>query len=166
MADFFRLRGANADDADALTELAHASKRHWGYPDAWMETWREALTITPTYIDAHEVTVILAQGGECVGFAALVRKSDECVELDHLFVRPGCMGRGVGRLLFDDAVTHAGELGYRTLTIDADPFASGFYARVGAELCGVVPAPMPGHGPDGWGDQRTRPQYRFDLSRE
>jgi hypothetical protein len=39
----------------------------------------------------------------------------------------------------------------------ADPYASGFYEKLGARLAGNVPAPMPG------ARDRTLPKYEFDL---
>lgn len=41
------LRPATPADAAVLTEIAHAAKRHWGYPERWVQLWRAALTITP-----------------------------------------------------------------------------------------------------------------------
>ena len=38
------------EDADALTEIAFAAKRHWRYPENWIRQWQEALTITPEYV--------------------------------------------------------------------------------------------------------------------
>ena len=151
-------------DADALTDLAHASKAHWGYPRDWIEAWRESLTLTREYVATHRVVIGVERAGAPIGFYALVERANGTLDLDHLFVDPRSIGRGVGRLLFDDAVASARELGYTALEIDSDPFAAGFYGMVGAKLCGVVAAPMPGEGPDGPGRNRTRPQYRMDLT--
>ena len=41
----------------------------------------------------------------------------------------------------------------------ADPYASGFYERLGARHAGDVPAPMPG------ARDRTLPKFVFDLDR-
>ena len=38
------LRRANPDEAGVLTEIAHAAKRHWSYPESWIEYWREDVT--------------------------------------------------------------------------------------------------------------------------
>ena len=53
----FALRPAIPDDAERLTALAREAKAHWGYPAAWLEVWRDALTITPDYIETHTVLV-------------------------------------------------------------------------------------------------------------
>ena len=38
------VRRAMPDEAEALTEIAHAAKRHWGYPENWIERWKANLT--------------------------------------------------------------------------------------------------------------------------
>jgi hypothetical protein len=34
---------AKPEDAAALTQIAHAAKRHWDYPERWIEAWRDIL---------------------------------------------------------------------------------------------------------------------------
>ena len=58
--------------------------------------------------------------------------------LDDLFVAPEAMGLGLGRLLLTRLRGHALAAGHRQLTLDADPFAAGFYRRQGARLVGRV----------------------------
>jgi hypothetical protein len=54
-----QIERANAQDAEKLTEIAFAAKRHWGYPEEWMESWRDALTIKPEFITKHETHIAL-----------------------------------------------------------------------------------------------------------
>jgi hypothetical protein len=103
-------------DASILTRIAFAGKAHLGYPDRWMERWREDLTITPEYVHQNEVHVAIAEGGPA-GFYALVGEGRR-VELEHLWVLPERMGEGVG--------------------IEADPNAEGFYKRMGASHVGEI----------------------------
>ena len=49
------IRAARPDDAEALTRLAHAAKRHWRYPEEWIALWRPGLTVTPEFIATHPV---------------------------------------------------------------------------------------------------------------
>ena len=43
------IRRAKPAEAEVLTEIAHAAKRHWGYPENWIEHWKNDLTITPEF---------------------------------------------------------------------------------------------------------------------
>jgi hypothetical protein len=65
------IRCAGQPDADALTRIAFAAKGHWGYPERWMERWREGLIITPDFIRRNEAHVA-AVDKEPAGFYALL----------------------------------------------------------------------------------------------
>lgn len=126
---------AKTQDADALTEIAHAAKRHWGYPERWIHSWRDILTMRPEFI-AVNVTYSAMEDDRAVGFYLLTTESDG-MHLDHLWITPHAMGRGIGRALFEHAVEQARSLGHRALKIEADPNAEGFYQRMGARRVGV-----------------------------
>lgn len=68
----------------------------------------------------------------------------ETASLEHLWVDPPAMGRGVGRALFRHAAERAAGLGCRVLQIDSDPNAEPFYLAMGAVRVGTVPAPVAG----------------------
>lgn len=125
---------AEAADANGLTSIAVAAKRSWGYPEAWLEQWRPLLTITSGFVSAHP-TFIARVGAESVGFYALDADSGEW-ELEHLWVQPGWMGHGVGGTLFTHAVDMVRVAGAHRLSIESDPFAEGFYLRMGAQRVG------------------------------
>jgi GNAT superfamily N-acetyltransferase len=127
---------AKPEDAGALTEIAHAAKRHWGYPEQWIQSWREILTMRPEFIAAN-VTYSAMEDDRAVGFYLLTTESDG-LHLDHLWIAPHAMGRGIGRALFEHALEQTSKLGHRTLKIEADPNAEGFYLRMGARRVGVT----------------------------
>lgn len=126
---------ATPEDADVLTEIAHAAKRHWGYPERWIESWRDTLVIRPEFIAAN-VAYCAMEGARAVGFYLLTSENDG-MHLDHLWIAPPAMGRGIGRALFEHALEQTKGLGRRTLKIEADPNAEGFYTRMGARRVGV-----------------------------
>jgi GNAT superfamily N-acetyltransferase len=126
---------ANPNDAAVLTAIAFAAKRHWGYPDKWIESWRNVLTITPEFIVSHE-TYAAVVDDRSVGFYALVPKENR-LDLLHMWVLPEAMGHGVGRALFLHALERTRALGFRELEIESDPNAAGFYQRLGARRIGT-----------------------------
>jgi GNAT superfamily N-acetyltransferase len=127
-----RVRQARSADAPALSELAYEAKRHWGYPDHWMVLWREALAVTPGYVAEHLVNVAEVRGA-VAGFYALVGGGSRW-ELDHLWVRPGFMHRGIGARLFRHAAAQlAGTAAGAIMGIESDPNAEPFYLRMGAQ---------------------------------
>ena len=125
------MRRAVPGDAEALSGLAFAAKGYWGYPARWMESWREDLTISPGFVRGNEVHVAVADG-EPAGFYALVGEGRRS-ELEHLWVLPGRIGTGLGRLLFGHAMRRAAE---RVVEIESDPNAEAFYLKMGARRAG------------------------------
>jgi GNAT superfamily N-acetyltransferase len=130
------IQRAQPGAADVLTRIAFAAKAHWGYPERWMERWRDTLTITPEFIRQNEIHVATVEG-EQAGFYALVGEGWRIV-LEHLWVLPERMGAGVGRALFEHAVRTAASLGAGVVGIEADPNAEGFYRRMGARRVGEI----------------------------
>jgi GNAT superfamily N-acetyltransferase len=126
---------ARPEDADALTEIAFAAKRHWGYPERWIEAWREILTMRPEFIAAN-IAYCAIEENDAVGFYVLTTEGDG-LHLDHLWIVPHAMGRGIGRALFEHAVKQAKALGFHTIKIEADPNAEGFYERMNARRVGT-----------------------------
>ena len=134
------VRPAASADVPALTEIAHEAKRHWGYPEEWIETWGELLTLKPQDLAAQDV-FIAESAGTVVGFCSVSRQGDSW-DVEHMWVHPGHMGRNVGRTLMVCAIRHISRQGGRVLTIESDPHAEGFYLRLGARRIGEVPAHM------------------------
>jgi len=150
-----QIRRAQSDEAAALTEIAHAAKRHWGYPENWIEHWKDDLTITPDFIANNEMYVAVT-GEEIAGCCALVMR-DSLAELEHMWIRPAHMGNGVGRALFNKIVERAMAFDAKTVELSADPNAEGFYQRMGATRIGEVRSEIEGQ-------PRVLPRMRFALS--
>lgn len=151
------IRRATADDADALSDLAHRAKAHWGYPAHWMREWDAQLTIIPGYLELHEVWVAVRDDA-IVGMCALEDRGPRW-NLEHVWVEPACHRHGVGRALVMHALGEARRQRAGVVELLSDPFASGFYERLGARRAGDVPAPMPG------ARDRTLPKFEFVLNR-
>ena len=137
------LRAAQPDEADRLTAIAHAAKRHWGYPEAWIRQWRDTLTITPDYLARHP-TFVIERDGTVVAFASLLSQGSVAV-LDHLWVLPSEMKQGFGRALFLQAEKTARAAGVTQLKVTADPHAEEFYRKMGLVTVGREEASLDGH---------------------
>ncbi|HKV09667.1 MAG TPA: GNAT family N-acetyltransferase [Thermoanaerobaculia bacterium] len=150
------IRSACPEDADELTTITRAAKASWGYPEEWLARWREVLTITPEFIQENPVFVAVAEDGSLLGFVGLIRDTPARWTFEHLWIRPGSMGKGLGRMLTVHAADFARSHGVEELAIDAEPFAEPFYARMGAIRVGEVDAPIDGQ-------PRVRPQMVLRL---
>jgi len=137
-----RLRAAVADEAQTLTKIAHDAKRHWGYPERWINLWQADLTISPDYL-ANNHVFVAESDGQIVGFYSLVDRRDKA-ELDHMWVSPEHMGTGVGKELFIHAMQHAAGRNISEVEIVSDPNAEGFYSKMGAYRIGETVSEVDG----------------------
>jgi GNAT superfamily N-acetyltransferase len=138
-----KITRATPDLAESLTQIALAAKRHWGYPDAWIQLWSPSLTITPEFIEAHE-TFVAWMDEQPVGFGAISHES-EVASVEHLWVAPAYIGKGIGSALFEYILSRCKELGVQVLKIESDPNAQGFYERMGAKKVGEARGEVDGH---------------------
>jgi GNAT superfamily N-acetyltransferase len=143
---------AELDDHTELTEIALASKGYWGYPDAWMASWKDELQITPDKIESSLVYKAVEQG-QVAGFYVLAGAGDIKM-IDHLWVKPDYIGHGIGRELWMHALAQAAAQAARQVEVVSDPNALGFYLKMGAYQVGTIPSSILG---------RELPILRIDL---
>lgn len=129
-----QIRRVLPEEADSLSQIAFAAKAHWGYPNRWLEIWKPLLTFTPEYFEKNEGWVAETDG-ILIAFYTLEQK-DGNAWLEDLWVSPTFMGKGVGKRLFLHAAELSRQRGFRTLQLEADPNAMGFYERMGMHKIG------------------------------
>lgn len=148
------IQRATPEQAVELTALTIAAKRHWNYPEKWIQIWLPLLSISPEYLRENE-TWVANQNGGCVAYYAL-KSGGEFLWLDNLWVLPEFMGQGIGRELFRHALERSRVLGARILRIESDPNAQGFYEKMGARKIGE-------HATEVDGRPRVLPAMEIDL---
>jgi GNAT superfamily N-acetyltransferase len=114
------IRRAKPGEADILSQIAIASKRQWNYPEHWMDLWIPQLT----FGWAAELD------GEAIAFYTLQERHGNAW-LENIWVLPKYMGQGVGKELFLHVLSRSRELEYKTLQLEAEPNAVGFYEKMG-----------------------------------
>jgi GNAT superfamily N-acetyltransferase len=129
------IRQATPNDAEALSQIAIAAKRHWDYPGRWMEIWIPQLTFSPSYFVENE-SWVAERSGMPIAFHTL-QDREGTAWLENMWVSPEHMGEGVGRKLFLHAVNLARQRGHRTLQLEADPNARRFYEKMGMRKIGA-----------------------------
>lgn len=147
------MRPARAEEAEALSRLALRSKAHWGYDAEFLDACRSVLTFGPHELGPRRATVA-QELGRVVGFYTL-EGMPPVGELGNLWIEPTQLRRGVGRRLWEHAVSAARDIGFTAVLIDADPHAESFYLAMGAERSGAVESTVaPG---------RLLPRLRYRL---
>ena len=148
------IRRARAKDSEALTTIAHQAKRYWKYPEPWIDEWKDLLTLTPSFIRSRSVYLAM-EGPVPIGFYTLSGKGRRLV-LEHLWVVPHRIGRGVGRRLFERARMIALRRKAPIIVIESDPNAAGFYERMGARQTGQAVSAVAGQS-------RVLPRFVFKV---
>ena len=126
-------RRARADEAEDLTYLSRRSKAYWGYDAEFLRIVAGDLTVTSAAIKTHEVWVF-EEGGKILWFHQV--KLGDPAWLEDLWLEPEVIGKGYGRLLWDHALSIARAGGAWAMEFNAEPFAMGFYERMGAVQVG------------------------------
>lgn len=119
---------ATLDDLPMLNVISVASKRHWGYPDEWIDNWKDDLTITENFLSENQIFKLKITG-KIIGFCAI--SEDEIqYEVEHLWVLPDYIGKGYGKLLLKESL-HKAVVKNKPVIVIADPNAEPFYASQG-----------------------------------
>ncbi|EAQ14484.1 MULTISPECIES: GNAT family N-acetyltransferase [Maritimibacter] len=145
------IRPARPDDLATLGDVAMRSKAHWGYDADFLEACREELS--PTAADLGPG--LMTWEDEAPRAVAHVVMAGGVAELYLLFVAPEAMGQGIGRDLFGWACDYARGEGAERLGLDADPYATPFYEKMGCVQVGEVPSAT-------WPD-RMLPRMEYQL---
>lgn len=149
-----KIRKAKIKDAEILSDIAFSAKSYWKYPESWLKIWKDALTITPEFIESNKV--YLAESDEkVVGFYALVLDGEKA-QLEHLWVSPENIGGGIGKKMLAEAIEKAKSFGIKIIEIESDPNAEGFYQKQGAVKIGESKSEIEGQ-------ERILPLMRIEL---
>lgn len=140
------LRAPENTELGILTALALRSKAHWGYSPEFMEACRDELTLCPDSLESGSIRLIEVDGRPA-GFYSLEPAEDDplAAELDLFFVEPEFIGRGLGRIMMNEAFERAARSGFERLLVQSDPHAEDFYRAMGFVCIGHRPsASLPG----------------------
>jgi GNAT superfamily N-acetyltransferase len=120
--------------------------------------WESELTISPAYIESNDVWVY-EQDEAIVGLYSILLLDKqlnvagtvlECGHwLDHMFIRPSHIGRGIGTDLIKHLRTRCAKRDIRQISILADPNVRGFYEKMGCRYVREIQSTIAG---------RTTPQ--------
>lgn len=129
---------ADISDHTILSTIAFQAKKHWGYPDSWLELWKQDLTITEKYIVENQVFKVLYDK-DIIGFTGISTDlANKSLEIDHMWILPSYMGKGLGEKLFNYAIRDIKSSNSTKILVVSDPNAIGFYKKLGFTSIGEV----------------------------
>ncbi len=138
-----QIEKAKQSDSSILTEIAFSAKKHWNYPDNYFEIWKDELTITEEYVNQN-IVYQASFDNLILGFYSIVENKSDFFAgeifvqkgfwLEHIFIRPNFHKFGIGRQLIEHAKLISKDMKIDNLLIFVDPFAAGFYDKIGAKF--------------------------------
>ena len=141
-----QIRQATVDDLPAILAIVNHSIKH---TTANYNYDPQTLAVQKSWFDdkqVHGFPVIVADNGdEVLGYGAygtFREKIGYQYTVEHsVYVAPGHIGKGIGKLLLESLITNARESGYHTMIggIDASNTDSIlFHKKFGFEECGII----------------------------
>ncbi|MZP28643.1 GNAT family N-acetyltransferase [Heliobacterium undosum] len=135
------IRKALPKESAIITEISFLSKQYWNYPKEYFEIWKDELTITAEYIERN-IVFVAEVDGKIIGYESVVEVKEDFWAgnvfvqkgfwLEHMFIHPSYIGKGIGSKLIFFIKTFCREAGISSLNIFSDPYAKGFYEKMGA----------------------------------
>jgi GNAT superfamily N-acetyltransferase len=125
--DVYTVREAKPEEQRELTRLCVRATMQAGYDEAFIDRSMPSLTVALPMITANCVQVAQDGSSEVVGVVWVVPTALQGIAALHgLYVDPPRWKRGIGRVLFGAAVTHAKGIKAGAIIIYAEPSAEGF----------------------------------------
>ena len=121
-------RKALKHDLPELNRISVISKKHWGYPEEWIERWMKELTMDASDLISHE-TLVMEYETRVIGFCSTIDHGDH-YEVMHLWVLPEFIGKGYGKILLKETLSSF-ILEDKPIWVLADPNAESFYEKQG-----------------------------------
>ena len=129
-----QIRSALRSDLPVLNKIIKASKMHWGYPSEWWDHWeKDTLLKEPDFTTGFIFVLELDNSieGVCTIFEEKNHYGIEHLyEIEHLFIRPSTIGKGLGKTLLAESLRRA-ITKEKPVVVVADPNALSFYQKQG-----------------------------------
>jgi len=122
-------------DIPQLNPICLAAKRHWGYPETWIQHWLPDLTLAPDHFQTWRIYKLVL-GQQPIGFCS-IEEHPTFYEVHDLWLLPTHMGNGWGALLLKETISQVCQ-NPKPIQLDADPNAMGFYRKMGFKTIGEV----------------------------
>ena len=114
-----KLRCANNHDCPGIAQLVFAVLREYSLKPAPESTDADLKDIERSYIKSGGAFLVLeAKDGSIVGAYGLYRIDRATCELRKMYLQKSFRGRGLGKLLMEDALANARRMGFKKVTLE------------------------------------------------
>lgn len=126
---------ATPNDTAHLRSLAHQSEAHWGYGEAFMDTFDRTFNITEQFIRENPVYVSWDHEN-AIAFWGLKRDGGGW-ELEYFYISEQCLGKGYGKQMWNHLTDWCRRRSIPEFYFVTSPQAIGFYEKMGAKQDGM-----------------------------
>lgn len=117
--DNLRLRVANNSDCKHIADLVFGVLNEYGLKPDPVSTDADIKDIESSYFSGGGTFLVLeAKDGSIVGAYGLCPLQGHTCELRKMYLHKAYRGRGLGKLLMDDALAKARQLGFRKIVLE------------------------------------------------
>jgi putative acetyltransferase len=114
-----RLRPATNTDCEHIANLVFGVLREYGLKPDPASTDADVKDIESSYFSRGGIFLVLeAQDGSIIGAYGLYPLEEQRCELRKMYLHKAYRGRGLGKLLLDDALSKARQLGFRKIVLE------------------------------------------------
>jgi len=114
-----KLRPANNKDREKITDLVYGVLRQYGLKPDGACTDADLKDIERSYSERGGTFYVLEEeDGSIIGAYGLYPVDKRTCELRKMYLRSSYRGRGLGRLLLDDALVRARQMGFERMTLE------------------------------------------------
>ncbi len=131
------IQTASHEDVEELSKISWVSKGYWGYPEEWMNLWKDGLTITKEIVD-RDNAYKLALNSKIIGFV-IISEEEKTFEIEHCWLLPEYIGKGYGSFMLKE-VLKSETYRNKKFKVEADPNAVRFYEKFGFKTVGQSPS--------------------------
>jgi len=114
-----RLRAANNSDCEKVTSLVYGVLTEYGLKPDPDSTDTDIKDIESSYLERGGVFLVLEEkDGSLIGAYGLYRLDEQTCELRKMYLQKDYRGRGLGRMLMEDALSQARRLGFKRIVLE------------------------------------------------
>lgn len=114
------LRKAKAGEEDKILCLVRKVLSGYGLKINPEETDKDLSDLVDFYFDNKGWFAVIDHGDEIIGSYGIFRVSEKVCELRKMYLLPEYQGKGLGRLMMEDAIHQAKTLGYAEIILETN----------------------------------------------
>lgn len=116
----FNLRKANKGDESKIMDLVKSVLSDYGLKTNSNETDKDLSDLENYYYSRNGWFAVIEKDNEIIGSYGIFKIDEKTCELRKMYLLVNYQGQGLGRLMMDDALKRARELGYSEIVLETN----------------------------------------------